>query len=416
MLVIAGTWLRGLDEEQIAFVRAIRPGLAYLVAAHLDKERQSRQRAQLGALAKVADAFIQETKTDHVLNAIATAAAKASGHGAVTITVYNEDGSVEKGRNLSRRSPIREELHRKAEGPTPIERDEASEAVRALLRQNVPVIRRDVFAPEIVPDADLRDYYASLHLRSSAIFPLIFQERLVGSIRLSSPVTRSFPPEEVEFLTALASQVASSVIGLRLFRELEKSRAELREYATRLEEASEAEHFLARTDALTGIPNRRYAEEVLRAERARMERYGTPVSVVIVDIDYFKRINDTRGHQSGDEVLKHFANLARELCRVNDFVARWGGDEFVVILPQTSHRDAEAFADRLRLSVEHAEFHCLEGAPPEKVTISAGVAQSEVDPADTADLLLDRADKALYDAKKQGRNSVVCARIRSAAA
>ena len=156
----------------------------------------------------------------------------------------------------------------------------------------------------------------------------------------------------------------------------------------------------ATVDELTGSPNRRVFLERLELEVNRFARLGTRLSVVFVDIDHFKRINDVHGHQAGDTVLKEIFTRLEESLRAYDFVGRYGGDEFVMALPGNDAEGGAAVAERLRESVQESAV----GKIPE-VTISLGVAQLEEDM--NAEELLKKADMALYRAKNGGRNRTV---------
>src|SRR5919106_787012 len=160
---------------------------------------------------------------------------------------------------------------------------------------------------------------------------------------------------------------------------------------------------LSATDALTGLANRRAFQVRLRDEWLRARRYDSPLSLLLVDVDGLKRINDERGHAAGDEVLRTAAHAIAVTMRVTDFGARWGGDEFAVVAPNTVRRSAQHLAQRLvgQLSRE-AQVHQA------AVTISVGVATIEPqrDPSATIERLLDAADSALYQAKHEGRNRV----------
>lgn len=156
---------------------------------------------------------------------------------------------------------------------------------------------------------------------------------------------------------------------------------------------------LSVTDKLTGLANRLKLDEVLEQELARVRRGGSPFSVILADVDYFKRINDTWGHQAGDLVLKDLACLLAGGVRTTDLAGRWGGEEFLVVAIRTSPEGGAILAEKLRERVEAHRF-----SVPGPVTISLGVAGSR--PGDTADQLLLRADRALYRAKTLGRNRV----------
>ncbi|MBC7294126.1 MAG: diguanylate cyclase [Thermoleophilia bacterium] len=179
-------------------------------------------------------------------------------------------------------------------------------------------------------------------------------------------------------------------------RQLERHNRILRKAQKRIEE-------LSRQDPLTGVANRRRLDEVLTAEVERSRRYGQPLSVIMVDLDHFKDINDTHGHIVGDKVLQAAAEVFGRETRLTDLVGRYGGEEFLLILPNTSLDEAEAVAERLRASLEKLE----QDFRPEPLTASLGVAQWC--PGDRPADLVHRADKALYEAKQAGRNRVVCA-------
>jgi diguanylate cyclase len=159
-------------------------------------------------------------------------------------------------------------------------------------------------------------------------------------------------------------------------------------------------HSQSMHDALTGLPNRNAFNQRLHDEIARHKRYGTPLTLAIWDIDYFKKINDTFGHKSGDKVLVLTANLLQENTRETDFIARFGGEEFVMILSNTNCPMAMQLAEKLRSLVDTTGFNANGKAVP--VTISCGLTEFAED--DTEDSFFERADQALYTAKNQGRN------------
>jgi diguanylate cyclase (GGDEF)-like protein/PAS domain S-box-containing protein len=157
---------------------------------------------------------------------------------------------------------------------------------------------------------------------------------------------------------------------------------------------------LALTDPLTGVANRRRLDGALRSEIARAGRYGNRISVVMADLDWFKRVNDEFGHAVGDAVLQRFAALIREHCRDSDLVARYGGEEFVVLMPEAGAKAAAAWAERVRAIQEKA----LE--PPQRSPTTATFGVVEYLPGETAESLLRRVDAALYAGKAAGRNRV----------
>ena len=166
---------------------------------------------------------------------------------------------------------------------------------------------------------------------------------------------------------------------------------------------------IAIRDELTGLYNRRELNRLLDDEVDRYERYGHPVSLIMVDIDHFKAVNDTYGHPVGDQVLKQFAQIIRDVGRSVDRSIRFGGEEFSILLPETSVDKASIVAERLRTSVAKHVFICdLEDGTQEKIqiTISLGVSELPGD-VDGKDVLVFAADRALYVAKQKGRNQTV---------
>jgi diguanylate cyclase (GGDEF)-like protein/PAS domain S-box-containing protein len=162
---------------------------------------------------------------------------------------------------------------------------------------------------------------------------------------------------------------------------------------------------MATTDALTGLANRRHLMTELEAECARFRRMGNNISVLMLDLDHFKRINDTWGHAAGDVVLAHFSDILKSVTRKTDRVGRLGGEEFVVVLPETNDRGATIFAEKIRSSIAEASVpfdHQHIG-----YTVSIGIATCNDRKAESADSILQKADLALYRAKNEGRNRVV---------
>ncbi|KPK03871.1 MAG: hypothetical protein AMS20_09710 [Gemmatimonas sp. SG8_28] len=168
--------------------------------------------------------------------------------------------------------------------------------------------------------------------------------------------------------------------------------------------AKERYEWLATTDPLTGCFNRRELLDRLEMEHERVHRYGMDVSVLMIDLDLFKRVNDTRGHLAGDTVLRKVGGLLRSELRSVDTVARFGGDEFVVILPETSLSGARALADRIRQRIASTDF--ADDETPIQLTASVGVTMIKADETDEPEVILDRVDGILYTAKDEGRNVV----------
>lgn len=159
-------------------------------------------------------------------------------------------------------------------------------------------------------------------------------------------------------------------------------------------------------DALTKLPNRRAADDFMAHEALRAQRYGTPLSALMVDIDFFKKVNDQHGHAAGDHVLQTLAGLLKDRARATDLVARWGGEEFLVLLPDTSLAGAQRMGEQMRLAVLGKPFRWQQTAVP--ITVSIGAATWSSGPF-RANALVASADKALYQAKTSGRNRVCLA-------
>jgi diguanylate cyclase (GGDEF)-like protein len=170
---------------------------------------------------------------------------------------------------------------------------------------------------------------------------------------------------------------------------------------------TQIEH-LSVTDPLLSIFNRRYLHERLPAQASRARRYGNSLSVVMADLDHFKKINDTFGHQIGDAVLQHAVKLARSALRQTDWMARYGGEEFVIVLPETPLLGAYSVAERMRRLCSDTPLQIAET----KLVVTASFGVATIDGVlaskDDADAMLREADKALYESKRAGRNRVTC--------
>lgn len=183
--------------------------------------------------------------------------------------------------------------------------------------------------------------------------------------------------------------------------ELRRTRDEIEQTSRELAEALKRERAISRIDSLTGATTRRHFFDLAQQAVAEAVRYQRPLSLILFDLDDFKRTNDTLGHQAGDELLKLVSVVAKNLLRDADVFARYGGDEFIVLLPQTGAADAAIVAERVRADIANAEINTPRGLA--RTTISCGVAELESS-KDTLDAMVQRADDALYRAKNRGRN------------
>lgn len=211
------------------------------------------------------------------------------------------------------------------------------------------------------------------------------------------------PFEDLALISAMTSRV---VERLRLIEENKRLLQELKQKNEQLEATNEILKNLAIRDGLTGLFNHRYFQESLNSEITRAKRHGHVFSLIMMDVDHFKQYNDTNGHPGGDKVLRTMGELLQKCTRTPDVVARYGGEEFVAILPETDIEGARCVAEKIRHTVENYQFEGAKTQPSGKVTVSIGVS-SYAEGGSRALTVIDKADKALYLAKAEGRNRVV---------
>ena len=237
--------------------------------------------------------------------------------------------------------------------------------------------RRDKEMPVFTKKVKLRG------MESLLVLPLIAADETIGTFTLAAHAPRRFGKDKRELLGVLANQVAVSTANAQLYRAMEE---------------------MATTDGLTGLVNHRTFQERFADLLARAERQHQTVSLLLTDIDHFKKVNDTHGHPVGDIVLKGIATVCRDQVRKIDIAARYGGEEFAIVLDGTDREGARQLAERIRREVatqkftsEKGEFDC---------TISLGIATYPDDGADPKAIIA-HADQALYHAKHNGRNKAV---------
>jgi diguanylate cyclase (GGDEF)-like protein len=162
-------------------------------------------------------------------------------------------------------------------------------------------------------------------------------------------------------------------------------------------------------DSLTKLYNRRAVFFELKRELRKTERFNHPTSVAMVDLDFFKKYNDINGHVAGDRLLRRFGRILKESVREFDIVGRFGGEEFIIIFPETSLKDASKVCERVRETVEATKFHGQEKMPNKRVTVSIGIAEVPPKRKMKRDTIVRKADEKLYEAKSTGRNQVISA-------
>lgn len=234
-------------------------------------------------------------------------------------------------------------------------------------------------------DADLRQIPGiNQFLRSLLVIPLSVDNKLIGVVAVGKKEPYSFGPKQLQILSSLGGQAAVAMANSMLYKKIEK---------------------LAITDGLTKVNNHRYFYKRLEEEAERCKRYQSPYSLIMLDLDYFKKFNDKYGHRAGDSALYNVARILKESTRAIDVVSRYGGEEFAIVLPETEKASAKMVAERIRKAIHDNYFSISDSQQPVHVTVSIGVATSPYDAAD-ANELIELADKALYYSKETGKNKV----------
>lgn len=250
---------------------------------------------------------------------------------------------------------------------------------------------------------------ALLSLGVTLLLGLLLGNRMSLGLRRLTDAVRAIGRGQLRQRVAIPSKDEVGLLSEafnRMSGELERAHAELTQSQERIREQAELLREQSLRDSLTGLHNRRFVAEHGERLLAQAQRYGQPFSVMVGDLDFFKRINDTFSHTMGDRVLQQIAVLLRRHTRDADLVARFGGEEFVILFPQTSLRDVEKACETLRRVIEQHPWHDLH--PDLRVTMSIGV--SDGSRAECLDQILARADGRLYEAKRGGRNQVVTGR------
>lgn len=250
--------------------------------------------------------------------------------------------------------------------------------------------------PQLVIDVQSDPDYVpgNSSVQSEYIVPIRYRERILGVLNLESTSTDVFTDEALSAFDSIARQIAGAVHLATVNQQLEEANRQLER--------------LSSIDALTGLANRRHFDATLETEVRRAQRRQSTLSLLIADADCFKALNDSAGHESGDECLRQVADVLRSgLPRSSDLVARYGGEEFGIILPATEHKGAILLADSLRRKVERRRMVHPDSLAGPWVTVSIGVASADPRRGFEPESLVRRADAALYRAKEEGRNRVI---------
>ena len=334
-------------------------------------EKEQRQFAE--ALADTASIINSSLELDEVLNRILENVGKVVPHDTANIALVDDQ-------NVARFVKLKGyEKFTSREQVLSIERHvDDLPNLKRMAESGKPIITVDTSTdPEWVSDLP-----GSGWIRSFIGAPIMRKEKLLGFINLDSATPNFFDTKYVSRLQTLADQAAIAIENAQLFEEMEK---------------------LAITDSLTGLYNRRYFFAYAENEIERSRRYNKHLSIIMMDIDHFKKINDSFGHQIGDQVLKEIADICLAILRKVDVMCRYGGEEFVVLLPETEVADAAHAAERMCTAISSLRLKTEKGDV--SVSVSIGVAEMEKSRS-SFEKLLAAADKALYSAKETGRNRV----------
>jgi diguanylate cyclase (GGDEF)-like protein len=220
-------------------------------------------------------------------------------------------------------------------------------------------------------------------LKSHLTLPLAVEGEILGCLSLNSDQPNAFDAQDLQFLSVIGYQMAASLRHFQRFSSIKN---------------------MATYDTLTGLYNRRYFEERLEVEAEKSFYSGISLSLVMVDIDHFKKVNDTFGHTEGDQILCKISSLLKNSVRRKDTVARYGGEEFILILPEAGLEQSYVIAERIRQSVENTPFEV--GRAQVNLTLSMGISSFPSHRVKSKEELVKMADQALYDAKRGGRNKV----------
>lgn len=270
-----------------------------------------------------------------------------------------------------------------------LEIDKYPEIDKALDTRRAVIIKDALHDPLM---KKVRKTIEPLGIRSIMVIPIIFRDEVIGTLFLrTSRKSHTFSEREVKLCERIAQASANALNNAFLFERVKTEKAELKK--------------LSITDFLTGVYNVRYFYHRLSEEFSRAQRYGTDLSCIMFDIDYFKKINDTYGHRTGDMVLREFSMLVKALVRQSDVLARYGGEEFILLLPHTNTENSVVEAERLASAVRKHRFKGLKTS--ERITISVGIAAYPNKRIKTQDALINLADDALLAAKQDGRDRIV---------
>jgi diguanylate cyclase (GGDEF)-like protein len=372
--------------EEVETMTAIARQAAVVIENARLFEQEQKQRRRAEALLQIVGAASSSLSLKKMLGTLSSSVVDLSVGERCTILLIDKD----KGRLVPYMSlgPEDERMWEKFRSLFPTPRTPAmNRLIEAFSGMRAPIVQENVPATRLLP----RDWVKSFGIKSMAIYPLAAKEESIGVMAVDSYSDFvHFPAEEIEVLTAIARQASVLIENARLHEQVQQQ---------------------AIADPLTGLYNHRHLHERLEQEIARAKRSHRPLAVLMLDIDSLKLINDTYGHQVGDEALKLLASALQSSCRAEDIVGRCGGDEFLIILPESDAAEAERIGERVQvnLAARYLESEGKDACVP--IRISMGVACYPSD-ATVMHKLIDVADSALYRSKQRGGGRITTARGR----
>jgi len=269
------------------------------------------------------------------------------------------------------------------EGRTPGKRIPSSEGLSGhIIKTGKPLLVRDYLSTDKMSGIDEKHFGHPDHIRALIAVPMKLGTKIIGMLSAQTYTSYNYSEQEQQMLEMLAAHAAVAIDNSQLFAQVQH---------------------LAITDSLTGIYNRRYFFDTAQREFNRSARYDRCLSIMMLDLDNYKKINDLYGHHTGDLALIDFSRLLQNNVRETDVLGRYGGDEFSILLPETDYQEATEIADRLRILIRDTVIN-IDGKAFNS-TISVGISTSNKTLTDFSQLLLS-ADKALYDAKKMGKDHI----------
>ncbi len=359
-----------LNNDALSLLRSLANYTGVVLTNVRYYEQEQRRAQQLEALYKATASLLGTLDLDELLDEILGAAMRAIPNAEKgTLALKDEDGHL-------RVRAVRGYEDTAVQNMVLPETGYAAKSARDVLS----LLVEDVDAVEdIFYDGDVPEVQA---IKSGIVVPLVYGDRVYGIISLDATRPAAFSRDDLDMLRTFAITATAAIHNALLYADA---------------------HQMALTDDLTQVWNRRGFFEIAKREFRRAQRYGRPLSLFMLDLDYFKLVNDTYGHFVGDQVLARFAHTIASHVREVDIVGRYGGEEFMVLMPEASFDQAVRAAERIRAAIERTRFETDVGGI--WVTASIGVATLRADDRTFEDLLR-RADAALYVAKEEGRNRV----------